>query len=30
MTAADSLGLGAWWMDRISDFNLFGLSFAHP
>ncbi len=30
MSAADSLGLGAWWLDRISAVNLFGLNFAHP
>lgn len=28
MMAPDSLG--AWWLDRLSSFTLFGLNFAHP
>lgn len=30
MNGADSLGLGAWWLERVSMLSLFGLNFAHP
>ena len=30
MNPADSLGLGAYWLERINTLSVFGLSFAHP
>jgi Ca-activated chloride channel homolog len=30
MNAADSLGLAAWWSERIGALTLFGLNFGHP
>jgi len=27
---ADSLGLGAWWLERLETVTLFGFGFAHP
>jgi len=28
--AADSLGLGAYWLERLNTLSVFGFSFAHP
>lgn len=30
MNGADSLGLAAWWGDRIATLSVFGLNFGHP
>lgn len=30
MTPTDSLGLGAWWLERLNAVSLFGVGFAHP